>query len=118
MKMRYLLEAFSFKNVYVNSTASWPPSALVLQHVKQDKKPSPGKYFEDLRRKKAPKSSPFTMLVRFFITSSVHGIYEGFYAEGPKNTFLERVIKKCSMLPTEQRVRTLWPLVFTAYRAI
>jgi hypothetical protein len=38
MKLMYLLEAFYFKNVYINSFASGLPLALVLQHVKQEKK--------------------------------------------------------------------------------
>jgi hypothetical protein len=58
-----LLEAFSFRNVYINSSALGPPSSAVLQHVKQDRKPSLGKCFEDLWSRKAPK--PFTMLVCF-----------------------------------------------------
>jgi hypothetical protein len=35
--------------------------------------------FEDLQKRKAPNSSPFMVLDRFFITSSIRKKYEGFW---------------------------------------
>jgi hypothetical protein len=44
--------------------------------------------------KKTPNSSPFAVLGRFFITSSIREKHKGFGAEGPKNIFPKLVVEK------------------------
>lgn len=57
--------------------------------------------FWETSKEEGPQHYPLRGAWSFFITSSDTEIYEGFYAEGTENTFLERVIKNVPHRSTE-----------------